>query len=338
MVQNRSPKRFSKSGSKTVINSPAFQRSPSRVSPFGLGVVRRYIARSLEHTGIYFAVLIGLFSLSFAVPLVFAVRWLNDPQVAFLAAIPDSLHPDGVPPTEVIDSLFPRAVRIASANRTIRIPNALGVEPGIDRDFLVVTWVNLARLPRDRERLTLLQKIDGDVPNQPGFALALFGERDVVRPQAYLRDRDGNGRWMSFAELPILPHTWVMLALSVSHAQIVGLHAGVTKSGSDQFNIQLLGGADLELPIVVNSKNDLLVGAVPGSRFRGMVGGIGVFAAADLREKMKDIMKSLVRQPFKVPGIIGLDNTKVWYGFQADVTQDQGAGISVVVPPRAMRE
>ena len=301
----------------------------SSASASRYGIISGYIERHLERSGIFFAVLIGLFALSFAVPLIFAVRMLGHPAESALVVTEED-----APQLESVDRLFPSAIKASSSNKLLRIPSVLGVEPAADGDFIIVTWINLSRIPKDRERMVIFEKMDSQSANQPGYALALLGERDVVRPQAYLRDRNGDGRWMSFAELPVLPHTWIMLALSVSKGQLVGLHAGLPLPGIDKYEVKLLGGADLEKPIIPAVQNDLLVGAVPQSRFRGMIGGVGILTPENLHGDMKNLMKDLVKQPFQIPSDIDSDDVMVWYGFGSDLSQNQGPGIVVETPVR----
>lgn len=258
--------------------------------------------RSMRERGVaardllYLASLAALFILSFAVPVAFAVRLVQERS-------PEA--------SEVFDGPFPSVFEVRAANTYLSVPHTGVINPHAERDFLFVSWFQPRRLPSPGERMTLFSKLTVKSDDAPGFALALSGERDAVRPMIYWRGVGaGQGRWMSFSELPLVPRTWVMLALSFRDQRYLGLHAVLSLPNEERRTL-LLGGYDLEELGVPANDAELRLGSIGANRFRGAIGRFGVFQVRGLSALLAEALEQFATAPDSPPR--SLPSPVLWY-------------------------
>src|SRR5690554_4836128 len=89
---------------------------------------------------------------------------------------------------QTTDRLFPDSFVINSPALFYSLPHDSVLDPSEDEDYLLVSWLALRRLPPEGERQIIVSKFDGDSASKRGFALAVEGGEDYLRPLIYWRD------------------------------------------------------------------------------------------------------------------------------------------------------
>ena len=260
-----------------------------------------------ERRGVFFAALIGLFVVSFAIPMLFVFKiggiWSNGQNVE----------------EEVQkDQFFPEASNISAPNSYLSIASSPLIEPTTTEDFLITVWIKLRKLPLAGERLLILAKQDPESASRRGYALALARESDSIRPEVYWRDDNNNGTWFRFADATIVSKAWMMFAISFREQKYLGLHMG-TRLENLEPELTLLGGYELENFILPKSSSPLLLGAFNNGKFRGNLGAVGVFARPNLSKDLNDLLQTHLQEPKEITNYFKDEEVKV---FLADGKND----------------
>jgi hypothetical protein len=250
-----------------------------------------FLKQCMQRKVAFTAVLVLLFSVSFAVPLVFAIK-----ASGFIDFDKDSIEDN------VKESLFPNASKIGASNVYFSIESKDILSPIEGKDFLLVFWAKIRKLPVDGERLLLLSKYDPHLRSLRGYALALSAEGDLIYPEVYWRSNEGVGTWLKFSEISIDPKQWTMFALSFREQKFLGLHSvGISDEKRDSKpEIKVLGGYELEQTIRPTSSSPLLTGAFSNGKFRGYIGQLGIFQKENLTQDLMGILEKVVAEPKKI--------------------------------------
>lgn len=244
--------------------------------------------------------LVFLFSVAFAVPLVFALK------VGGLITGEREYSEE-----ESSDKIFPKAVNVNGGNIYTSVQDSVGLSPTNDKDFLIVIWFKPKKSMQNGDRMVLFSKFDANLRSQRGYALALSKEDDVILPEIYWRDEDGKGTWLRFSDLTLIPQEWTMLAISYREQKFLGLHSATIVENLKP-EIKLLGGYEFEKPIQPKSTSPLVIGTISNGKFRGHIGALGVFAKADLSSYLNDILESAIQDPSGLPRQFSSDEVKLW--------------------------
>jgi hypothetical protein len=220
------------------------------------------------------------------------------------------------------DGVFRDAVSVSSVGAGVRVAHDEGLNPSVQDDQLFFVWFKLRKAVADGERVSLLGKFDVNAKVRPGYALALVGGPDGVHPEVYWQDEAGGGRWYPFTTAPIRAKEWFLLALSFRKGRYLGMHLMPyerVRRGAKR--AQLLGGYDLQPPVVAQSGVDLVVGAYGVSRFRGRIGPFGVLRSPSLSDDVEGLITRVARSPGRIPDDLGeLIEVALW----ATPTSDSG--------------
>jgi hypothetical protein len=192
--------------------------------------------------------------------------------------------------------------------------------------FLLTAWIKLRSELIDGDRAAIISKFDPNTLSKPGYAVALVGGPDGVRPQVYWQDENGKGKWLSFAATQMQPKEWYLLALSFRDGRYLGLHIRPLKESG---KVEILGGYDLYGHTIPSPKADLLVGAFGSSKFRGRVGPIGVFSGKEMFSDIPKILKTMAAAPTQVAHQIDTDEVVLWASPKVDRGPKQ---LAIVVP------
>lgn len=249
--------------------------------------------------GSFLVILLALlFIASFALPLAFALRV-------------GGIGSESVAPK--LDNVVANGVSVYGKNTYIEVAHSDHLNPQTGRDFLLVSWVRFRKLPQTGERVLFLGKFSPDTQVKPGYALGFARDQEELRPVVYWQDQGGQGGWFTFAELDVLPQSWIMLVLSFFDGQYLGLHA-VTRSDDGSTELFLLGGYEVESELLPNSAQNLLVGSFRGGSFRGRLGPIGIFSGDELSETLTEIVEQMGSDASRVPAALDSAETLLWTG------------------------
>jgi hypothetical protein len=159
---------------------------------------------------------------------------------------------------------------------------------------MLFVWFKLRSEIDPEERSTFLGKYDSKRDNPEGYALALIGSADGVRPHVYWQNAAGKGRWFAFASTHITPEKWYLMAVTFRAGRYLGVHIAPHDPES---NPEVLGGYDLDGELIPASAANLSIGAFKRSKFRGQVGPFGVFQNIDIAKDASTIVKRIAREP-----------------------------------------
>ncbi len=221
----------------------------------------------------------------------FAFSWLAVVSLWFSFSSPvSSVAP---PRAAEGEGPFANAVAVTRRGTVLSVENHAMLNPS-DSDFMLFVWFKLKEEMDPQERSAFLGKYDPRRDNPEGYALALIGGADGVRPHVYWQNREGRGRWFAFASTHILPGTWYVMGVTFRAQRYLGVH--IAPYGPDA-NPEVLGGYDLDGAIVPASQAKLSLGAFKSSKFRGYIGPFGVFRDIDITKDASRIMKRIARNP-----------------------------------------
>lgn len=210
------------------------------------------------------------------------------------------------------DPFFPQAFTVSGPRMTLRVGHIDELNPSLDRDFLLIGWFKVRAMPRSGDRTVLLSKFDKKTRFRRGYALALLRDGEHLRPSVYWADNQGHGGWYNFSDFEVNQRSWFMLAVSFYGGKFLGLHGATGLEENDKAQLKLLGGYELDPPHLPFNRADLLLGADEGSSFRGKVGPFGVFRMASLSEKLKPVLKQVIRDRLSVPASLEQDDIVLW--------------------------
>lgn len=252
------------------------------VGDLHLSTVERIIGGSTARRGV---ALVGAFVGAFV------LAWLA------VVAVFLSLKRDGpsnvavVPPAK--DGAFADAVAVTRSGTVLSVAHHPLLNPS-QSDFMLFVWFKLRSEMDPEERSTFLGKYDPKRENPEGYALALIGGADGVRPHVYWQNGTGKGRWFAFASTHIIPERWYVMAVTFRAGRYLGVH--IAPQGPEA-SPEVLGGYDLDGEVIPASTASLSIGAFKRSQFRGQVGPFGVFQDIDISKDASSILKRIARDP-----------------------------------------
>ncbi len=216
--------------------------------------------------------------------------------------------------------VFDRSVTVSARGGYLRVLNHPVLDPSKDRDFLLVSWFSLRRIPEQGERFILVSKYEADSDSRQGYSIALDGDKGFVRPSIYWRDEKGRGGWFEFASLDIQPEQWLMLAVSFRQSRYLGLHLVSPTESGQHIEPVLLGGYDLSGQNLPLNSSDLLYGA-SRTRFPGLLGPIAIFAPDDLSSVLSRTLKELGARPLELPASLKGENVLWLHDTREDLSK-----------------
>jgi hypothetical protein len=182
---------------------------------------------------------------------------------------------------------------------------------------MLFVWFKLKAEIDPEERSAFLGKYDPRASNPEGYALALIGGADGVRPHVYWQNSTGKGRWFAFASTHINPGQWYVMGVTFRAQRYLGVH--IAPYGAES-NPEVLGGYDLDGAIIPSSQAKLSVGAFKPSKFRGHIGPFGVLRDIDIAKDASRIMKRIARNPSFASDPVDAGKVALW----ADPVEDLG--------------
>lgn len=224
-----------------------------------------------------------------------------------------SPHTPSVP---VTDKAFVDAIALSRSGTVLSVAHHPLLNP-TDSDFMLFVWFKLKSSIDMEERSAFLGKYDQRGGEPEGYALALVGGADGVRPHVYWQNSSGRGRWFAFASTTIEPGKWYVMGVTFRAQRYLGVH--IAPYGREA-NPEVLGGYDLDGAIVPASKANLSIGAFKRSKFRGHVGPFGVFRDIDIAKDATRILKGIARNPSFDAEPVDVSQIALW----ADPSVDRG--------------
>ena len=221
----------------------------------------------------------------------FLIAWLAVVAVFFSFKKDSASRLALLPPGK--DGAFADAVAITRSGTVLSVAHHDMLNPS-GSDFMLFVWIKLRSEINPEERSTFLGKYDPKRDNPEGYALALIGGADGVRPHVYWQYASGKGRWFAFASTHIIPDKWYLMAVTFRAGRYLGVHMAPQHS---EANPEVLGGYDLDGEVVPASSSPLAIGAFKRSRFRGHIGPFGVFQNIDIAKDGATILKQIARDP-----------------------------------------
>jgi hypothetical protein len=230
----------------------------------------------------------------------FALSWL------FVMALVLSLKGGGQRDRSVVERSegdpFSNAIAVSRSGPIISVthdpvlnPSPLALDgESVENDFLLFVWFNLRGTIDVKERATFLGKYNSEEMNPEGYAVAVVGGPDGVRPTIYWQNKAGQGRWYTFASTVVEQGRWYLLAVTFRSQRYLGVHLA---PHDPKARVEVLGGYDLGGQIVPSSPAELEVGAFPKSKFRGGIGPFGVLRGMDILNEAPKFLQSLARDP-----------------------------------------
>ncbi len=240
--------------------------------------------------------LVLLFAVSFSLPLFFTFKARD----VFVGSSPT---PEG-------DSFFPAYVGINTPGQHLEVQAEDALSPRSGRDLLISGWFKLSRTPQVLDKILLFSKVDGQADSAAGYIVGLSRDSDTIRPIVYWGDGT-NGKWYSFSDIGAAVQGWFMLALSFQEGKYLGLHLGLPVPGQRP-EIRLLGGYEVEGRVLAASRAPLRIGAWNEGLFRGRIGPFGVFSPSSMADSLKDVLKSLARDPLSAPPMFATKEVELW--------------------------
>jgi hypothetical protein len=258
----------------------------------------------------------------------FGISWLAVIAIGFSFKSSTSSLSSVEPASE---DAFAQAVSVTGMGSVVRINDNSSLNPSTG-DFLLFAWFKLKNPLKDGDRAPFLGKFDPNSQNSTGYALALVGGADGVRPHVFWRNEAGNGRWYAFASTQILPDQWYLFAVTFRAQRYLGVHLSTF---SREATPEVLGGYDLEGQVIPASPAALEVGAAGSSKFRGRVGPFGILQGVDVARDGGKIIKQIARNPEAIPELVDPSQIALW----ANPRHDLGpAHVEISVGRRSARE
>lgn len=275
--------------------------------------------REATRSSAFALLLVFLYLISFSIPFVFAFKFVGWGSV----------------PTETSfneDAIFGEVTALSGAGSFLSISGGGATTPAVGEDFVFSFWVRPSRLPQRSEKILLAGASEFSADSKDGFMIGLSRDDQKIRPIALWGDGD-QARWYSFSEVELYPQAWALFVLSFTESRFLGLHvASFSREGKPI--ITLLGGYEVPEGLVAKTGESLKIGAVGSGRFRGRVGPFGVFSAADLGDKLEDLVKELAANPLERPGSVSFSAVKLWAPSTRNDISGGGARIELVNPAR----
>lgn len=243
----------------------------------------------------------------------FGVSWLV--VVALFFSFKSSQSTTGGS-TPKLDGAFSDAVAITRSGTVLTVAHHPLLNP-TESDFMLFVWFKLKSSLDLQERSAFLGKYDPKEANPEGYALALVGGADGVRPHVYWQNSAGKGRWFAFASTRIEPGRWYVMGVTFRAQRYLGVH--IAPYGPEA-SPEVLGGYDLDGSIVPASSANLSIGQFKRSKFRGHVGPFGVFRDVDIAKEAPRILKRIARDPSFEAEPVDQSNVALW----ADPVVDRG--------------
>jgi hypothetical protein len=209
-----------------------------------------------------------------------------------------------------IEELFENTFSVKRNESHLRVANDETINPNISDDYLAFAWVKFNNVPKERGRVTIISKLNEDSAHRNGYALGVIRDERSVRPVAIWTDGSEAAKWMYFSEVPIIPHQWLLLAISVSRGRFVGVYSGYYSEGKG--SAILHGGYDMERSTDASSTAPLRVGASRSGSFRGQLGPFGILKGPDIAEHAKELVKAMALTPNRVPRAVQSDWISLW--------------------------
>lgn len=209
------------------------------------------------------------------------------------------------------DETFPKALSVNGANSTLQIEAHPELNPPADKDFLLIGWFKLNRLPADGQMVLLLSKVENYSRVKRGYAVGLQGAGDSVRPAVYWQSSGGEGGWQMFSDVKLKPKQWFMLALSFYSGRYLGVHV-IDYADPKNFRIVSGGGYDLQQVPLPRSSGGLELGGFIAQEIRGKLGPFGVFTLRNLDQDLKQLLHKFAEQPLQLPGRFDQANVLLW--------------------------
>lgn len=237
--------------------------------------------------------LVLAFSLAFFVPLSVALN------VGGLVSFP-WFSAQVEKPQDLFSNPFSITVQ-GSYLQVASVDNQAVGNPVASERFLVSTWFKLRRLPAPGEQLILFSKYEGNPLPTNGYALALRQDEHALRPIVFWGDAATHGRWYDFPAVELSSKDWFAFTLSFSEDRYLGLHLITTDDIGNQ--VRLLGGYELSTAVIPSSSAPLILGAPRDRPFRGLIGPVGIFTGAALRDS-RQLINQMAEVPFRLPEVI----------------------------------
>jgi hypothetical protein len=243
----------------------------------------------------------------------FTVSWLAVVAVFFSFKSRQDPLKEAAPMT---DSAFADAVAITRGGTVLTVAHHPLLNP-TGSDFMLFVWFKLKSSLDLKERSAFLGKYDSREINPEGYALALVGGADGVRPHVYWQNSSGSGRWFAFASTTIEPDKWYVMGVTFRAQRYLGVH--IAPYGPEA-NPEVLGGYDLDGAIIPASSANLAIGQFKKSKFKGHVGPFGVFRDIDIPKDAPRILKRIARNPSFEADPVEESQVALW----ADPSLDRG--------------
>lgn len=302
---------YTRSGLTTVavVNSPNYPITPEPMAPI----------RERKLSGLLLA--LG-FCVAFSIPLLVVTLLHRD----------SSYRLNNLDNEKVWKADIPNPFKVNRSGQYLSIPNHFSLEPQLDKDFFLVTWMKLRSIPDSKDRSIFLLKYDGEAKARPGYGLALSGDGQTVHPEVYWRDEQGRGGWLTFPDIPVISDVWCMLALSFREGRYLGLHSAL--GIGEKPEVKLLGGYDLQGMSLPKSSNEMLIGAPQHSSFSGELGPVGIFSKPRLSASLIDLVKAFSRSPGELPTYIDKEDVGIWMGSGQIDEGPNKLAVTVIQPQR----
>lgn len=237
---------------------------------------------------------------------------------------------------EVVLERFPKASRFGYQGAYGKVFYDQTLTPSTERAWMFSGWFKLSQLPAVGQRVLLSVSFDPDSRAHEGFGIGVLRDPSGFRPVVYWRASNGKGGWYQFAKFPIREQSWFLLSVSFRDGKLLGLH-GVSDIDDKSRGVELLGGYELEEPIVPDSKTDLLFGAYGENHFRGFVGPVSIFSGNDIGKDINAIVKQLAKNPEQLPDSVSTESV-VLRGYLGEELMSAAPLRSEIVKPGRARK
>lgn len=211
---------------------------------------------------------------------------------------------------EGVQEIFPRATRFGYQGAYGKVYFDPSLLPSREKGWMFTGWFKLSQLPSVGQRVLLSASFDPDSRAHEGFGIGILRDPSGFRPVVYWRASNGKGGWHQFAKFSIREQSWFLLSLSFREGKLLGLH-GISDIEDKTRGVELLGGYELEEPVVPDNHTDLLFGAYGENHFRGFVGPFSIFSGPGVGNDINSIVKQLVKTPDQLPDSVSRESVVV---------------------------
>lgn len=225
-------------------------------------------------------------------------------SILFVASIIKYTHP-----TKIADELFPSSLKVENSLSSLQLSSAQGLEPEVDKDFLIAAWYRLDRPISNGQKVTLFSKVEAS----HGYALALEGVGDNnVRPSVLWKEGTV-GKWYPMSEVEIPVREWFEIGLIFYKDKYLGAHFGLWDPIKDKASIATLGGHELSTSVRPKAGDQPLVfGPLPRGTFKGSIGPILIAQGKKLSKDVPSVLKHLSKYPKLVPDNLTESQVVAW--------------------------